>query len=122
MEVFTRSNIGPDDYTINTWTTIHEVKSSIVGSMLFYFCATNVTGTDATTIRESTIDISARIIDKDNKIVHSIVPLRSIEANNFSFDSSQKIIMKPGDKLQVKASSKGIVFYSSIITGLKMVS
>lgn len=119
-EVFTRANIGPEDYTINTWTTIHEVKSSIVGSMIIYFSATNITGSESNNLTSKPIVVNARVIDSSGNIVQIIIPNRIIESESFSFDSTQKIVMKPGDKLQVKADSKGIVFYVTILTGLRM--
>lgn len=118
-EVFTRANIGPDDYTIDTWTNIHEVKSNIVGSMLIYFSATNISG-DESGLPKQSITVNARVIDKEGKIVQIIIPNKNVEAEYISLESTKKIVMKPGDILQVKANAKGIVFYSSILTGLRM--
>ena len=119
-EVFNRANLGPKDYDLDTWETIHEVQSSIVGSLMFYFCATNVTSDDTDDMPRTAIKVNARIIDSEGNIVHWIVPNRTIESGNLSFDGDQKIVMKPGDKLQVRASDNGIVFYASILTGLRM--
>lgn len=118
-EVFTRANIGPSNYTINTWTTIHEVQSNVVGSMIIYFSATNISGSESG-LEKKSIVVNAKVIDKNGNIVQIIIPNRTIESESFSFDSTQKIVMQPGDKLQVKANSKGIVFYSSILTGLRI--
>lgn len=118
-EVFNRVNIGPENYRINTWETIHEVSSKITGSLMFYFCATNVTSDDGE-LPKTAITIQVRIIDSEGNMVHAIMPSRTIESGNLSFDLDQKIVMKPGDKLQVRASDKGIVFYASLVTGLRM--
>lgn len=110
-EVFNRASIGPS-YSINTWVNLYQVTSTVAGALIFGFSITN-------TNTSSDVTVEVRIIDENGTVVHYPVPSRTIEAGGIGFDSMNKIVMKSGDKIQIKASATGAVFYCALLSGIK---
>lgn len=115
MELFTRANLGPE-YEINKWCDLYVAASKTSGALLFNFGAMNATGLE--TSAESEIHIVARIIDEDGNPVSYIInttllPKASILAEN-------KIVLNPGDIIQIKANVVGCIFYASLTSNVKI--
>ena len=112
-EVFSRAFLEPDKYEPNTWVNLYDLEEvNLTGAMVFDFSISNTS--------KINITIEVRLVDAENKIVHYILGPTELQGQGISWDSSHKIVMMPGDMLQVKASEKGISFYASIVTNLKM--
>ena len=129
-EVFNRVAKGPNfiNSNLNQWLNLYEVETDSTGAMIFGLTISNVTGlninananvTGNGTFDPSDITVQVRIIDNANNLINSIIPSRTLEAGG-GYDSSNKIVMKPGDILQVQTNTAGVVFYASIISGVQI--
>lgn len=118
-EQFGRASLGPGQYDPNTWTPLYEVKSTIVGALVFDISVTNTTPMSGFESKDITIEM--KVVDSDGNLIHWILGPQALEQNGISWDSSQKIVLNPGDRLMVRASDRGVCFYSSLITGLKVI-
>lgn len=116
MELFTRANLGPD-YNTEEWCDLYRVSTKTSGAMMFNFGVTNTSGVEVTT-EESNISVLARVIDGDGNIVAYITMSQLGPKSSILFEN--KIVLNPGDTIQVMASSKGCVFYASITTNVKV--
>lgn len=110
-EIFNRASIGPT-YSVNTWVNLYQVTSTVAGALIFGFSITN-------TNENNDVTVEVRIIDENGTIVHYPVPSRTIEAKGVGFDTINKIVLKSGDKVQIKASTTGAVFYCALLSGIK---
>ena len=112
-EVFSRAYLEPETYEPNTWVELFQLQDNkLTGAMIFDFSISNTSKTNIT--------IEVQLVNFENKIVHYILGPTKLQGQGISWDSSHKIVMMPGDKLLVKASEKGVSFYASILTNLKM--
>ena len=118
-ELFGRASLGPDNYVIDDWNALYSTSSSTVGGLMFDFSITNTTPMSG--LPAKTITVEAKIIDRDGKLVHYILAPHKIEPNGVAWDTSQKIVFEPGDKLMIKANAHGISFYAAIVKGLKII-
>lgn len=115
MEMFARANLGPN-YNVNEWCDLYRVSTKTSGAMIFNFGITNVSGEETNT--ETDITVLARVVDEDENVVAYITMSTLNAKNSAMFDN--KIILNPGDTIQVKASAIGCIFYASIATNVKM--
>lgn len=113
-EFFSRATLSPEAYDVDIWTPLHEIKTATVGAMVFDFSITN-------TSVDKDIAVEVKLVDRDGNLAHYILGPTILKANGISWDSSHKIVMMPGDRLMVKASDRGICFYTSLVTNLKTV-
>lgn len=118
-ELFGRVAMGPDNYQVNTWTPFYTVNSTTVGALCFDINFSNVTPMSGHAAK--TIDVEAKILDRDGNLVQYLLPPHKLEANGTAWGSTQKIVFEPGDRIMVKASDHGICFYMSILKGLRVV-
>lgn len=119
-EVFARATLGPEDYDINTWTNIYQVKSSVTGALIFDIDITNTTPMINDETAGVDIEVQLRLVDRDGTLLHYILGPTILKQKGTSWTTSQKIVMQPGDQLQVKATAKGLCTYVSMISSLKI--
>lgn len=118
-ELFGRVSLGPDNYKVDEWNPLYAISSNIVGGLVFDLSITNVTPMSGQPAKKITVE--SKIIDRDGKLVHYLLAPHEIEPNGVAWDTTQKLVLEPGDKLMVKANAHGISFYAAIVKGLKIV-
>ena len=118
-ELFGRVTLGPDNYKVNEWTPLYSITSNTVGGLIFDVSVTNVTPMSGHPAKKITVE--AKIVDRDGKLVHYLLAPHQIEPNGVAWDTTQKLVFEPGDKLMVKADAHGISFYAAIVKGLRIV-
>ena len=115
MELFTRANLGPS-YDVNTWCDLYTTSTKTSGAILFNFGVANATGIE--TSSENSIIVSARIIDSDgNSVAYIIV---NTEVTNIGILAQNKIVLNPGDTIQIRANAVGCIFYASLTSNVKI--
>lgn len=115
-ERFGRVSLGPGQYDPNTWTPFCESKSTIVGMMIFDMAVSNTTPMSGFEAKDITIEM--KVVDSDGNLINWVLGPLSLAHDGISWDSSQKIVLAPGDRLMVRASDRGICFYASIVNGM----
>lgn len=110
-EVFARRFLGPESYDVNTWTPlIDHPATKLTGLLIFDLSISNTT--------ETSVTVEIKLMDKDDKLIHYVLGPTVLQGQGIAWDSSNKIVIEPGDKLLVKASDKGVSFYASVLASL----
>ena len=119
-EVFGRATLGPEDYDVDLWTNIYQVKSSVTGALIFDIDIANTTPMLNDELEGVNIEVQIRLVNRDGNLLHYILGPTILTPKGTSWTTSQKIVMMPGDQLQLKATAKGLCTYVAMISSLKI--
>jgi hypothetical protein len=115
-ELFFNKSIAQNDYIPTQWTRLYEVTSPASVTLSVSMNITNCS-LSALLHLDFPITVEMRVVDRDDRLVYYLLPPLILPEDGSAWDSAQKIVYCPGDKVIFNADRNGLNIHFTAIEG-----